>query len=106
MVQDTTSAPDRRSSANQRIHNERWASSGTDNGGAVRVDAINTLSVSAGRFTSFRVLKPSISAGQRNFCDGFDSRQLPPPRRIGVVVRAWLFSLFRIARHGSLAVVL
>jgi hypothetical protein len=27
-------------------------------------------------FTSFRVLKSSISAGQLHFCTGFDSRQL------------------------------
>jgi hypothetical protein len=40
------------------------------------VDAINILGVSAGPFTYFRVVKLDVSAVQRDFWAGFDSRQL------------------------------
>jgi hypothetical protein len=40
------------------------------------VDAINTFSASARRFTPFRVLRFRVSAAQGDFWAGFDSRQL------------------------------
>jgi SnoaL-like domain len=40
------------------------------------VDAINTFRVIVGRFTLFRVVGISLSAGQLPFCAWFDSRQL------------------------------
>jgi hypothetical protein len=35
------------------------------------------------RFTYFRVARSDVSAGQRDFCSGFDSRQLHQTRRSG-----------------------
>jgi hypothetical protein len=42
----------------------------------VHVDAINAFGVSAGRVTSFRVIKSIISAAQAILCVWFESRQL------------------------------
>ena len=47
------------------------------------VDAINTFRASAGRFTSFRVVKFGVSAAQNEFCVWFDSRQLHQKRPEG-----------------------
>ena len=59
-------------------------------------------------FASFQAAVSSIYPVQGNISDGFDFPAAPC--RISAVVEAWLFSLFRVARHGpclrSLAVVL
>jgi hypothetical protein len=45
-------------------------------GGRHHVDAVNTFRCIAGRVTSFRVIKSSVSVGDAHYWDGFDSRRL------------------------------
>jgi hypothetical protein len=52
---------------------------GTDNGcGVLLMSSTPSAYPQVGwrRLASFRIMKFSIYAGQRDFCDGFDSRQL------------------------------